>query len=100
MTQSAQYTLDGLKTEWKNIGKAISNRKKGNKEDPCQHELQLKKANELKQKEIKQGEEPLLKEIDKLINTVGNLVHDSVRVSNNEDDNGANWTLSNSKQNF
>ena len=29
----------------------------------------------------------MLQKIDKLINTVGNIVHDSVPVSNNEDDN-------------
>jgi len=36
--------------EWNNIGKAIRDKKKANKEDPCEEEIKLKNANELKQK--------------------------------------------------
>ncbi len=47
----------------------------------------MKNANEVKQKEIEGEEEALLKVINGLINSVGNIVHESVPVSNNEDDN-------------
>jgi seryl-tRNA synthetase len=36
---------------------------------------------------VEEEEKTLLAKIDQLVNTVGNIVHDSVPISNNEDDN-------------
>jgi seryl-tRNA synthetase len=82
-----RYALDSLKKEWNDIGKVIRDKKKANKEDPCAEEIKLKNENELKQKAVEEEEKATLLKIDQLIDTVGNIVHDSVPVSNNEDDN-------------
>lgn len=74
-----------MKKEWNDIGKQIRDKKKANKEDPCEELIKLKTENELKQKQIEEEEKEHLKHIDKLVNSVGNIVHDSVPVSNNED---------------
>lgn len=84
---AVRYALDSLKKEWNDIGKIIRDKKKANKEDPCAEEIKLKDENELKQKTVEEEEKQLLLKIDQLVNSVGNIVHDSVPVSNNEDDN-------------
>lgn len=82
-----RYNLDSLKKEWNDIGKVIRDKKKANKEDPCAEEIKLKDENELKQKAVEEEEKQLLVKIDQLINSIGNIVHDSVPISNNENDN-------------
>lgn len=82
-----RYELDSLKKEWNDIGKIIRDKKKANKEDPCAEEIKLKNENEEKQKGVEETERLLLAKIDQLVNSVGNIVHDSVPVFNNEDNN-------------
>ena len=82
-----RYELDSLKKEWNDIGKIIRDKKKANKEDPCAEEIKLKNENEDKQKGVEETERLLLVKIDQLVNSVGNIVHDSVPVFNNEDNN-------------
>lgn len=79
--------MDSLKKEWNDIGKIIRDKKKANKEDPCAEEIKLKNENEEKQKGVEETERLLLAKIDQLVNSVGNIVHDSVPVFNNEDNN-------------
>jgi hypothetical protein len=49
--------------------------------------LKLKLANEEKQKNVEDDEKKMLALIDQLVNSVGNIVHDSVVISNDEKDN-------------
>lgn len=65
----------------------MRDRKKANKEDPCEELIKQKIENENKQKAVEEEEKNALKMIDKLLNLCGNIVHDSVPVSNNEDEN-------------
>lgn len=67
-----------LNKEWNQIGDAIKNKKKANKADPCAEELEQKKVNEQKQKEIVEEEKKLQVVINSMINSVGNIVHESV----------------------
>lgn len=87
MEYAVRYSLDSVKKEWNDIGTIIKNKKKANKEDPCAEEIQLKNANELKQKELLEEEKEMLNKINKVMSTVGNFVHESVPVSDNEDNN-------------
>ena len=41
----ARYELDMLNKEWNALGEAIKQKKKANKNDPCEEELQKKKEN-------------------------------------------------------
>ena len=65
----------------------IRDKKKADKQDPCAEQIALKNANEEQQKEVEKNEKELMVKIDKLINTVGNIVHNSVPVSNDEANN-------------
>ena len=51
-----RYNLDTLKKEWNDIGDIIKNKKKADKSDPCEKELELKKENEIKQKQLVEEE--------------------------------------------
>ena len=42
ISQLVRYALDFLKKEWNDIGKIIRDKKKANKEDPCEEEIKLK----------------------------------------------------------
>jgi seryl-tRNA synthetase len=79
--------LDNLNKEWNKIGEAIKDRKKANKEDPCAELLAKKAENEAQKEEVKKDEVLIKAELDKMVNSIGNLVHESVPVSNDEENN-------------
>ena len=87
MIYLVRYNLDSLKKEWNDIQDVIKVKKKANKEDPCEEERAKKTVNQEKQKDIVEEEKVQLNTINSLINKVGNIVHDSVPVSDNEDNN-------------
>lgn len=82
-----RHKLDLIKKEWNQVVKEIGEKKKADKNDPCAELLAKKADNEARQEEIVKEEQLLKKEIDKIANSIGNLVHESVPVSFNEKDN-------------
>ena len=83
--RKARFQMDQIAKELNALSKAIGDKKK-NKED-CGNEIN--KVNELKEvrEKLEKEEKEVHKELQKRLNVVGNLVHDSVVVSDNEDHN-------------
>ena len=69
-----------LNKEWNALQEIFKQKKKANKADPCEEELARKKENEEKQAEVKEREKVFLIALYAMINSVGNIVHDSVPV--------------------
>ena len=69
------------------VSKAVKDKKKANKADPCEEEVKRSKeiteAIELKEKEVVETEA----QIDKLYGTIGNIVGADVPISKDEKDN-------------
>ena len=69
------------------VSKAVKDKKKANKADPCEEEVKRSKeiteAIELKEKEVVETET----QIDKLYGTIGNIVGADVPISKDEKDN-------------
>lgn len=82
-----QFKLDLLNKDWNKLGEEIKEKKKANKEDPCAELLAKKAENEAQKEEVKKDAEAIKVQLEAMINSIGNLVHESVPVSNNEDNN-------------
>lgn len=82
------FTADNLRKEFNKLNTAIGEKKKASKgADPCTDEIAKSKA---LQDDIKKAEEEadvIAEQLEKKFGTVGNLVHESVPVSNDEKDN-------------
>lgn len=74
-----------LNKDWNALGEVIKHKKKADKTDPCAEELQKKKENEEKQAEVKEQEKVFLLGLYSMINSVGNIVHDSVPIHKDEE---------------
>ena len=83
LRHSVQHKVDLLRKEWNIIGNEMRDRKKANKEDPVADLLARKAANEHETAEVEKSVKTMKKELDQLVNTAGNIVHESVPVSNN-----------------
>lgn len=97
-----RFTGDKLREDYNKVNKAIGAKKKADRNDPCtvppaffpayiqlpfQEEVNQKTEIDAKIKQAETEEGPILDQLNKLIGTIGNLVHDSVPVDNNEDNN-------------
>jgi seryl-tRNA synthetase len=86
--KKSEYNLNCANRDRNTVLNDLKQRKKANKEDKCE-ELLLKKTQlEEDAKKFEKEAAELLKKRDYLLNKIGNLVHDSVPVHNNEDFNG------------
>lgn len=83
-----RYDMDQTNAKFRAINKEIGKKKKASKgKDKCEEEMkQVLEVKELKQK-LEEEEKTLWEELQKNLFNVGNLVHDSVPISNNEEDN-------------
>lgn len=81
-----RFNLDEVNKAINNNQKVITNKKKESKgKDKCEEELNIKKDLEQQKENIIEDEKKLLEELMKKVNSVGNLLHESVKVENNED---------------
>lgn len=69
------------------IVKAISEKKKANKEDPCEQEKEQSVKVNAEIEELRKIELEALALLEKKVGELGNIVHESVPISKNEDDN-------------
>ena len=69
------------------IVKAISEKKKANKEDPCTEEKEQTVRINAEIEELKKIEAEALALLERKVGELGNIVHESVPISKNEDDN-------------
>lgn len=69
------------------LDKEIGLKKKANKEDPCAEELEKKAAIQKEQEQAGLVAKGFETELNKLLGTIGNIVHESVPTDNNEDNN-------------
>jgi seryl-tRNA synthetase len=81
------FNMEGVKKAMNEINKKVADKKKKNREDPCTEEV-----NEMsKLKVVLAEKEKTVEEVsnsrDKLLHTIGNIVHESVPVSKTEDEN-------------
>ena len=65
------------------IDKEVGIKKKANKEDPCTEELERKAAVQKEQEQAGVVAKNLENELNKLLGTIGNIVHESVPTDNN-----------------
>jgi len=83
-----QYALDQLRKDLGVIQKAITEKKKATKgQDPCDAEMVEKLAVEAKITEQTKKVEQITAERDQRLGKIGNIVHESVLIDNNEDNN-------------
>lgn len=84
-----KYQVDQLRTEYNQVNKGIAEKKKNTKgQDPCTEEIEKNKKIACELKLAEEEEEKLEETRNAKWNTVGNIVHDSVPVSKDENDNG------------
>lgn len=62
-------------------------KKKANKEDPCTEEMERKTALQKEQEQAGEITKNLERELNKILSTIGNIVHESVPIDTNEDNN-------------
>jgi len=79
------FKKDNLKKEASQISKAVGQKKKA--KEPVDDLMAQVKAMKIETAGVEDEIDTTMKQRDALIGTVGNFVHDSVPVSNNEDDN-------------
>lgn len=82
-----RFQADQLRKLYNATNKEVGDRKKKDKTDPCTEQVAKAKELDLEIEQVKKEEAPILKELEKLVNKVGNLVHESVPLSNDEDEN-------------
>lgn len=83
-----RWEMDQVAMEFNALNKQIAKKKKASKgKDKCEEEI--KKIGDIKEKKLQlaKEEKEARSALDAKLYTIGNLVHDSVVVSNNEDDN-------------
>lgn len=83
-----RYTVDMLNKEYGIANKEVAKKKKESKgQDPCTEEIAKVAEIDKRIKEAELAEQEGLEILTKKYNTIGNLVHETVPVSNDEDDN-------------
>lgn len=82
-----KYQADGLRRDLGLLGKEIAQKKKANKDDPCEEELKKKKEIELSIVEADNIEKAQNLATLSKIKLIGNIVHEKVPVSDNEANN-------------
>jgi len=82
-----RFQCDQLRKQYNLANKDVAEKKKKDRTDPCTDEVAKVKQIELQIKVADEEEKPLLAEVEKLVNKIGNIVHDSVPISNDEDQN-------------
>lgn len=83
-----KYKLDSLRRDYNTINNEIADKKKASKgKDPCEEEVKQIKEVEKKINEQNAIELNLSQELNKLLRKIGNIVHESVPVSKDEENN-------------
>ncbi|CAG9325060.1 unnamed protein product [Blepharisma stoltei] len=83
----ARFNLEQLNKEFGQLNKAVAERKKANKEDPCTEENAKKEELDKLIEEAKVKDQELLNAVNEANNLIGNIIHPSVPISETEDDN-------------
>jgi len=79
-----RFICDQLRKERNAVNKAIGDKKKKDKTDPCTEEVAKGKELDEKIVQAEKDEEPVLQKLEVLVNKIGNLVHDTVVVAKDE----------------
>eukprot|EP00744_Colponema_vietnamica_P002360 GILI01003718.1.p1 GENE.GILI01003718.1~~GILI01003718.1.p1 ORF type:complete len:468 (-),score=179.35 GILI01003718.1:720-2087(-) len=86
--RKTRFNFDNLAKEFNALNKVIAEKKKASKgQDPCEEEVAKSKDLSNQMEDIKKTEAEILVQVNKKLATIGNIVDDSVPVSDNEDNN-------------
>mmetsp|Transcript_20739 Transcript_20739/g.18159 ORF Transcript_20739/g.18159 Transcript_20739/m.18159 type:complete len:165 (-) Transcript_20739:612-1106(-) len=73
-----RFVCDQLRKEYNVANKAVGDKKKANKNDPCTDEIAKVKEIEDRIKIAQDEEAPVLEKLNALVGSIGNLVHETV----------------------
>jgi len=94
-----QYTLETMRRDLGTLQKTITDKKKASKgQDQCEAELKEKAVLEASIAEQTKKVDATTKDRDAKVNRIGNMVHESVLIDNNEDNNPVVRTWGNPRQ--
>eukprot|EP00743_Colponemidia_sp_Colp-15_P001278 GILK01001401.1.p1 GENE.GILK01001401.1~~GILK01001401.1.p1 ORF type:complete len:480 (+),score=84.67 GILK01001401.1:38-1477(+) len=86
--RKARFAYDQTKAESGKLNKIIAEKKKASKgQDKCTEEIAQQEALSKQIEEAKEAEEAVDKELQIKLRAIGNIVHESVPISDNEDNN-------------